>query len=106
MEIPPFDGSDANGWLVIIDCYFWISGIPVGEKLEYVVLALHGKALTWFEWWESHSSFHTWIRFEQDLLKRFEPGVASNPLALLLKVKHSGSVMDYRHDFELATRFH
>jgi len=106
VEIPPFDCSDASGWLVWIDRFFRISGIPVGEKLEYVVLALHGKALTWFEWWESQTSFHTWLRFKQDLLKRFELGAASNPLAPFLKVKQTGSIMDYRHDFELAARSH
>jgi len=78
----------------------------VGEKLEYVVLALHGEALMWFEWWESQSTFHTWLRFKQDLLKRFEPRAASNPLAPLLKVKQTGSVMEYCQDFELAARSH
>ena len=58
--------------------------ISVGEKLDYAVLGLMGKALTWFEWWEAQSTFHTWLRFKRDLLKRFEPGEASNPLAPLL----------------------
>ena len=78
----------------------------MGEKLEYVVLALHGEALTWFEWWETQLTFPTWLRFKQDLLKRFEPGATSNPLASLLKVKQAGSVMEYRRDFELAARPH
>jgi len=74
IEIPLFDGSDVSGWLVRIDCYIWIFGIPMGEKLEYVVLALHDEALMWFKSWESKSSFHTWLCFKQDLLKRFESG--------------------------------
>jgi len=106
LEGPPFDGSDASGWLVRIDRFFRISGIPVSKKLEYVVLAFHGEALTWFEWWEAQSSFHTWLRFKQDLLCCFEPGAASNPLALLLKVCQVGLVMDYRCEFELAARSH
>jgi len=89
VEISPFDGLDASGWLIRIDCYFRISGIPVGENLEYVVLALHGKVLMWFEWRESQSSFYIWLCFKQDLLKCFELGAASNPLAplLLLDIK-------------------
>jgi len=89
-----------------MDRYFQVSNIPVAKKLEYVVLTLHGEAITWFEWWESQSSFHTWIRFKQDLLKRFEPGAASNPMASLLKVKQMGTVMEYRREFELAARSH
>jgi len=70
-----------------IDRFFRVSKISVGEKLDYAVLGLMGEALTWFEWWEAQSTFHTWLRFKQDLLKRFELGAASNPLASLLQVK-------------------
>ena len=78
----------------------------MSEKLEYVVLALHGEALTRFEWWEAQSSFHTWLCLKQDLLRRFKLGAASNPLAPLLKVRQVGSIMDYRREFELAARSH
>jgi len=59
-----------------------------------------------FEWWEAQSTFHTWLRFNLDLLKRFEPGTTSNPLVPLLQVKQTSSVMEYRRDFELAARSH
>jgi len=37
---------------------------------------------------------------------RFEPRAASNPLAPLLRVRQTGSVMEYHCDFELAARSH
>ena len=40
------------------------------------------------------------------MLKRFEPRATSNPLAPLLQVKQTGSVMEYRRDFEFVTRSH
>jgi len=83
-----------------------VSNIPVGEKLDYAVLGLMGETLMWFEWWKTQSTFHTWLRFKHDLLKRFEPGAVSNPLVPMLQVKQTGSVMKYRHDFELAARSH
>jgi len=70
-----------------MDRFFRVSNIPKGEQLDYAVLGLVGKLLTWFEWWEAQSTFHTSFRFKQDLLKRFEPGAASYPLAPLLQVK-------------------
>jgi len=106
LEVPTFDGVDPNGWLVRMDCFFRVSNIPVGEKLNYAVLGLMGEAFTWFEWWEAQSTFHTWLRFKQDLLKRFEPGATLNPLVPLLQVKQTGSVMEYRGDFELAAGSH
>jgi len=87
LEDPTFDGADTNECLVRMDCFFRVSDILVGEKLDYAVLGLIGEALTWFEWWKAQSAFNTWLRFKQDLLKCFELGVTSNPLMLLLQVK-------------------
>jgi len=106
LEVITFNGADPNGWLVRTDRFFRVSNIPVGEKLDYAVLGLMGKAFTWFEWWETQSTFHTWLCFKQDLLKCFEPGATSNLLAPLLQVKQIGSVMEYRLDFELAAKSH
>ena len=50
LEVPTFNGADTNGWLVRMDRFFRVSNIPVGEKLDYTVLGLMGKALTWFKW--------------------------------------------------------
>jgi len=83
-----------------------VSDISVEEKLDYAMLGLVREALTWFEWWEAKLTFHTWLCFKQDLLKRFEPGATSNPLAPLLQVKQTGSIMEYQRDFELAARSH
>jgi len=89
-----------------MDRFFQVSNILMGEKLDYVALGLMEKALTWFKWWKTQSTFHTWLRFKQDLMKHFKLGAASNPLAPLLQVKQTGSVMEYRRDFELVARSH
>ena len=67
-------------------------------------LALTGKALTWFEWWEEQTFFLTWTRFIQDILKRFQPVVTTNPIGPLLKVKQHDTVMQYQEEFELIAR--
>jgi len=93
LEVPTFDGVYPNGWLVRMDRFFWVSNILVGEKLDYAVLGLMGEALTRFKWWEAQSTFHTWLRFKQNMLKCFEPGATSNLLVPLLQVKQTGFIM-------------
>jgi len=46
-------------WLVSIEGYFLLARVATAKKLEYVAIALTGKALTWFEWWEEQTAFPT-----------------------------------------------
>ena len=57
MELPIFVGEDAHGWRVHIDRYFRVNGIRDEEKMDLVILALEGKALNWFQWWEDQTPF-------------------------------------------------
>ena len=106
VELPVFDGDDVNEWLVRIERYFRVAQIATNDKVEYAAMALTGKALTWFEWWEDQTQFHSWTRFRQDLLKRFLPGAAGHPLGPLLSVKQNNTAIQYREEFELAARSH
>jgi len=106
VELPVFDGDDVNEWLVRIERYFQVAQIATNDKVEYAAMALTGKALTWFEWWEDQTQFHSWMRFRQDVLKRFLPGAAGHPLGPLLSVKQNNTTIQYREEFELAARSH
>jgi len=80
IELPTFEREDMCEWLVYIECYFRLARVATAERLEYATVALTGKALTWFEWWGEQTPFPTWTRFKQDILKRFQPVVAANPI--------------------------
>ena len=47
-----FSGDDVYGWLVCFERHFRVTQINERERLEMVLVALEGGALTWFEWWE------------------------------------------------------
>ena len=104
MDLPIFSGADAYGWLVRVERYFRVAQIGPRDRLDLALVAMEGEALTWYEWWEEQTEFHSWRRFKEDLLRRFQPGAAQNPLGPLLDVKQTGSVMQYRRDFELVAR--
>ncbi|XP_072059552.1 uncharacterized protein [Arachis hypogaea] len=104
LDLPVFSGEDPNGWLVRMERYFRVIGVVLAQRLDFATMALEGEALTWFEWWEEYTPFQTWRRFKEDLLKRFQPGAALNPMAPLLEVKQVEDVAQYRREFEAAAR--
>lgn len=98
-SFPFFSGDDAYGWLVRVARYFRVNQIEDYEKLELELRAMEGDALTWFQWWEEQAQFPSWRDFKEDLIKRFQPGVAQNQYGSLLQVRQIGSMMQYRREF-------
>jgi len=52
LEIPVFEGTDAYGWLNRVERYFELKGMIENEKVQAVMVAMEGKALAWYQWWE------------------------------------------------------
>ena len=84
-----------------VERFFRISDVEDYDKMDLVLLAMEGKALIWFQWWEEQVPFPTWGEFKEDLMKRFQPGVARNPYGSLLRVKQTSLVLQYWCEFEL-----
>ena len=54
LEISIYDGeSDAYSWINKLECFFQMRYILEKEKIQVVMVALYGKALSWFQWWET-----------------------------------------------------
>ena len=102
LDLPIFSGEDAYGWVVRVERYFRINGVEDDEKLEFALVAMEGEALVWCEWWETQVPCPTWREFKEDLVRRFQPGVARNPMGPLLNLKQTDSVLQYRKAFEAA----
>lgn len=101
MEVPVFNGGDAYGWLVRVERYFRLNAIREGEKVDAIILAMEGRALNWYQWWEEQTSDMSWAEFKRAVLRRFQPGLVQNPLGPLLSIRQTGTVMQYREQFEL-----
>ena len=50
LEIPIFDGEDAFGWTNKVECYFKIKGMEEEDRIQAAMVAMEGKALTWYQW--------------------------------------------------------
>lgn len=101
LEIPVFDGGEAYNWLVKVERYFLINGVEEDEMLDAVIIALDGKALNWYQWWEDQHHDPSWDEFKQAIIRRFQPSLVRNPPGLIPNVRQTGSVMEYRERFEL-----
>ena len=100
IELPLFSGEDAYGWLARVKRFFRLNAVEDDDRMELVMVAMEGEALIWYQWWEDQVPFPPWREFKEDLIKRFQLGVARNPMGPLLKLWQIGSVLQYWRDFE------
>ena len=101
LEIPVFDGEDAYGWTTRVKRYFDLKGMSGEEKLQVVTVAMEWKALTWYQWWEFSVHHPNWEDFRTTVIRHFQPTMVDSPFELLLSLKQTGSVEEYREKFEL-----
>ena len=52
LEIPIFAGEDLFGWTHRLERYFLLKDVIEDEKMQAAMMALEGKALSWYQWWE------------------------------------------------------
>ena len=73
LEIPLFQGDDAYAWVDRIERFFEIRGVPKEECVSAAMMAMEGKALTCFKWWEKTVPLRTWEVFKEAVVRRFQP---------------------------------
>ncbi|XP_057451806.1 uncharacterized protein LOC130743580 [Lotus japonicus] len=100
LEIPIFGGDDAYGWTHKLERYFALRGVEEDERMQATLLALEGKVLSWFQWWERCNPAPTWEGFKLAVIRRFQPAMVQNPFELLLSLKQTSTVEAYVEEFE------
>ncbi|KAJ1415930.1 hypothetical protein SESBI_17769 [Sesbania bispinosa] len=73
LEIPLFSGDDVYGWVSRVERYFNLKGILEQERLQAVMVAMEGKALSWFRWWGFCNSNPSWEDFKAAVISKFQP---------------------------------
>lgn len=101
MEVPYFTGEDPYGWIYRAERYFEINHIPEEEKVLAASICFEGKALNWFQWWEARTERITWLALRRALLGRFQDAASENPYEVLMSLKQTQTVEEYREMFEL-----
>ncbi|XP_073220670.1 uncharacterized protein [Cicer arietinum] len=100
LEIPIFAGDDAFGWTHRLERYFLLKEVTEEEKMQATVMALEGKALSWYHWWEKCNPNSNWEGFKIVVVRRFQPLMIQNPFEQLLSLKQTGTLEEYVENFE------
>lgn len=103
IDMPTFDGTDPDGWILQAERYFAIYGLINEEKVEAVVLSLSGDALAWFRWSDKQKSLTTWDEVKSLFLQKFRSIRGGNLYEQWASLEQTGTTDDYiRRFIELA----
>jgi len=71
LDIPVFVGEEAYGWTTHLERYFSLKEVSKDEKMQATMVVLEGKALNWFQWWETCNQNPSWEEFKVAVVRRF-----------------------------------
>lgn len=101
LEVPYFTKEDPCGWIYRAERYFEINQIPKEEKVLAASICFEGKALNWFQWLEARTERITWLMVQRALFDCFQNAASENSYEVLMSLKQTQSVEEYREQFEL-----
>ena len=69
-------------WTIHVERYFELKEMNDPEKLQAIMVAMEGKALTWYQWWEFSADDPTWSEFWSAVIRRFQPSMLQSSFEL------------------------
>ncbi|XP_019459980.1 PREDICTED: uncharacterized protein LOC109359744 [Lupinus angustifolius] len=100
LDIPIFSGDDTFGWTHRLERYFSLKEVTEEEKMQATLMALEGKALSWYNWWSRCNPHPSWEGFKIAVVRRFQPSMVQNPFEQLLALRQTGTMEEYVEEFE------
>ena len=99
LEMPLFDGSNPDGWILKAERYFAVNRLSNEEKLEAAIIAFEGDALLWYQWENRKRSIVVWEEMRVLILKQFRVTQAGSLYEQWLALTQGSSVREYRRKF-------
>lgn len=99
MDIPTFDGSEAEGWILRVEEYFELGEFTEDAKLRLVRLCFTGDVLLWYRWERNHFPFRNWEQLRLRVLTQYSTLQDVTAGERILKIHQEGTVRDYNRDF-------
>jgi hypothetical protein len=105
LDVPRFDGQNANGWIFKISQFFTYHNTPEEERITIASFYLDGPTIAWYQWMYRNGQIVSWPQFLQALELRFAPTAYDDPRGRLFKLHQTSTVAVYLSEFEaLANR--
>lgn len=99
LDLPIFDGSNPDGWILRAERYFHFYRLGDEEALEAAVVSLDGDALLWYQWENGRRPIRNWAELKGMLFRQFRPVSAGSLQEQWLHHQQTVGVVDYRRRF-------
>lgn len=99
LDLPLFDGSNPDGWILRAERFFNFYSLSEEEKVEATVVALEGQALLWFQWEHRRRPIESWEQVKSLLRRQFRSQATGTLQEQWLAHRQAGTVTDYRLKF-------
>ncbi|WZY88783.1 hypothetical protein YC2023_045518 [Brassica napus] len=99
MDIPTFDGTEAEGWILRVEEYFELGEFTEEEKLRLVRLCFTGDALVWYRWERNRFPFRTWEQLKHRVLTQYSTLQDVTAGERILQLHQEGTVREFNRDF-------
>ena len=104
LEVPEFDGEDAETWVLRVEQYFEIGDFTEDDKLRAVRMCFIGEALLWYRWERDRNPFRSWTQMKKRILAQYAKQHDTTAGERLLSLSQTGTAKEYKRDFiSLAT---
>lgn len=71
LDLPQFDGTNPDGWILRAERYFAFYRLNDEEKLEAAVVGFDGDALVWYQWENRRRPIRRWEDMRKLILQKF-----------------------------------
>ncbi|TXG60193.1 hypothetical protein EZV62_014766 [Acer yangbiense] len=99
LEMPVFDGTNPDGWILKAERYFSLQRFNNEEKLEASVIGFEGDALLWYQWEHKKRPMFLWEEMKLLILKQFRSTQEGSLHEQFLALRQQGTVKEYRRKF-------
>ncbi|KAH9291976.1 hypothetical protein KI387_042841, partial [Taxus chinensis] len=104
VDMRKFDGKDPLNWINQMENFFELHQTPSGQKVTLASLYLEPDQFVWYRWLcaqrQKNGLGVTWTVFTEELQLHYSSSVSENYFSQLAKLRQTGSVKDYVHQFQ------
>lgn len=99
LDMPLFDGSDPDGWVLRVERYFNFYKMNEGEMLDAAAVAMEGDALRWFQWENNRRPIRRWADLKLFVIRQFRSLSGGSLYEQWLSTVQTSTVLEHRRKF-------
>lgn len=99
MELPLFDGEQADSWVLRAEQYFELSEFTEEQKLKAVRMCFVEDALLWYRWERDRDPFRSWNHMKERVLEQYSSMKDTSAGERLLRLRQEGTVKEFCREF-------